>query len=190
MKKHYIRHKELCDNQEATRIVFPKNDKLYFTKSYFKTIIPFRTYCDFECMNVPVDKKNVIYKQVPVAVGYYVESDIPEILKSGYYKHFGLDSADWFVKKMKEIENKLFFFFKDTNELLNMTEEDEECFQSSNICWFCEKEVGASLLEAGGRADEKVRDHCHLTGKHRGCLLYKSDATEEEDRQNQEDRTQ
>ena len=38
-----------------------------------------------------------------------------------------------------------------------MTEEEEQ-FQSSNICWICEK-----LIE-----DEKVRDHCHMTGKFRG----------------------
>ena len=33
--------------------------------------------------------------------------------------------------------------------------EEEEQFQSSNICWIREK-----LIE-----DEKVRDHCHITGK-------------------------
>ena len=38
-----------------------------------------------------------------------------------------------------------------------MTEEEEQ-FQSSNIRWICEK-----LIE-----DEKVRDHCHITGKFRG----------------------
>ena len=32
-----------------------------------------------------------------------------------------------------------------------MTEKEEKQFQSSNICWICEK-----LIE-----EEKVRDHCH-----------------------------
>ena len=40
---------------------------------------------------------------------------------------------------------------------LIMTEEEEQ-FQSSNICWICKK-----LID-----DEKVRDHCHITGKLRG----------------------
>ena len=39
-----------------------------------------------------------------------------------------------------------------------MTEEDEEDFQKDNICRFCEKEI----------ITNKVRDHCHLTGKNRG----------------------
>ena len=40
-----------------------------------------------------------------------------------------------------------------------MSEEEEE-FQSSNMCWKCEE-----LIENDA---EKVRDHCHITGKFRG----------------------
>ena len=35
--------------------------------------------------------------------------------------------------------------------------EEEEQFQSSNTCWICEKLIDDD--------DEKVRDHCHVTGK-------------------------
>ena len=71
-------------------------------------------------MNVPVNedkgkRTTVIYKQIPCAVGYYIESDIPEVIESTYCKHFGEDCVDLFVKKMKKIENKLHFFFKYTN---------------------------------------------------------------------------
>ena len=41
-----------------------------------------------------------------------------------------------------------------------MSAEDEENFQLSNICLICNK-----LFDAG---DNKVRDHCHVTGKYRG----------------------
>ena len=41
-----------------------------------------------------------------------------------------------------------------------MYAEDEERFQLSNICWKCD-----NLLDA---KDNKVRDHCHVTGKYRG----------------------
>ena len=43
-----------------------------------------------------------------------------------------------------------------------MSEKEEENFQSSNMCWICEK-----LIE-----DEKVRDHCHVTGKFRGAAHW------------------
>ena len=44
---------------------------------------------------------------------------------------------------------------KHFNKNLFMTEEEEKQFQSSNICWICEK-----LIEDD---KGKVRDHCHIT---------------------------
>ena len=49
------------------------------------------------------------------------------------------------------------FYFKNTNEDIIMTEEDQEDCKNNNICRFCEN------IES-----DKVRDHCHLTGKYRG----------------------
>ena len=40
-----------------------------------------------------------------------------------------------------------------------MTAEENEEFERSNICWICGK-----LIEF----NDKVRDHCHITGKYRG----------------------
>ena len=37
-----------------------------------------------------------------------------------------------------------------------MTQEDKEGFENNNVCRFCEKDIES----------EKVRDHCHLTGKY------------------------
>ena len=50
---------------------------------------------------------------------------------------------------------------KDFQKNLIMTEEEEN-FQSSNICWTCEKVID----------DEKVRDHCHITRKYRGAAHW------------------
>ena len=47
---------------------------------------------------------------------------------------------------------------KHFNKNVIMTEEEEQQFQSSNSCSICEK-----LID-----NEKVRDHCHVTGKIRG----------------------
>ena len=45
---------------------------------------------------------------------------------------------------------------KHFNKSLIMSAEEEENFQLTNSCWICDK-----LLDVG---DEKVRDHCHMTG--------------------------
>ena len=46
------------------------------------------------------------------------------------------------------------------NKNLIMTEE-ENLFQKSNNCWICKKFINDD--------EEKVRDHCHVTGKFRGA---------------------
>ena len=42
-----------------------------------------------------------------------------------------------------------------------MSEEEEHLCQQSSSCWICEKLIDDD--------DEKVRDHCHVTGKFRGA---------------------
>ena len=48
---------------------------------------------------------------------------------------------------------------KHFNENLIMTEKEKHLFQESNNCWICKKLIDND--------DEKVRDHCHVTGKFR-----------------------
>ena len=45
-----------------------------------------------------------------------------------------------------------------------MSEEEEHLFQQSNSCWICKKLIDND--------DEKVRDHCHVTGKFRGAAHW------------------
>ena len=58
----------------------------------------------------------------------------------------------------KKIINKHF------NKNLTMTEEEEHLFQQSNCCWICKKLIDND--------EEKVRDHCHVTGKFRGAAHW------------------
>ena len=53
---------------------------------------------------------------------------------------------------------------KHFNKNLIMSEKQEHLFQQSNSCWICE-----NLID---HDDEKVRDHCHVTGKLRGAAHW------------------
>ena len=53
---------------------------------------------------------------------------------------------------------------KPFNKNLVMTAEQNEEFERTNICWICGK-----LIDIG---DNKVRDHCHITGKCRGAAHW------------------
>ena len=61
-------------------------------------------------------------------------------------------------KYCRKIMNKHF------NKNLIMSEEEEHLFQQSNSCWICKKLIDND--------EEKVRDHCHVTGKFRGAAHW------------------
>ena len=57
-----------------------------------------------------------------------------------------------------KLESEMAFGFKNTKKDIIMTEEDEKKHRKNNICQVCDKNIES----------DKVRDHCHLTGKYRG----------------------
>ena len=59
---------------------------------------------------------------------------------------------------MRLLIQKKYFFFDNTYKVIPMTKEDKEDIEDNNLCHFFEKNIES----------DKVRDHCHLTGKYRG----------------------
>ena len=53
---------------------------------------------------------------------------------------------------------------KHISKNLIMPAEEEERFQLSNICWICDRLFDVS--------DNKVRDHCHVTGRYTGAAHW------------------
>ena len=64
-----------------------------------------------------------------------------------------LDKQRW----NKKITKKYF------DKRLIMTNEDQEIYHNSHICWICKQELNT----------DKVRDHCHVTGKFKGAAHNK-----------------
>ena len=157
-------HKEKCGEDNICTIRTSNKPHLYWKKHFHKSPLYFRIYADFEAEN-EIDGSNIgnkttnIYKQNPVLNGYYILSALDDVLESGYYESLlGHDNVDWFVKEVIKLENKMVFYLKNTKEDIIMSKENEEGFKNNNICRFCEKEI----------ISEKVKDHCHLSGKNRG----------------------
>ena len=150
-----IDHMERCIKQQPTKITFSWKDQLKFEDYHMKVPVPIRVYADFECINQPQNTPNVLFKQIPIAVGYYVISPFGNY----YYSYFGIDCTTWFVNRMLTLEKIASKYFKINLELEINQEEEEVQFQLAEECWLCE-----NPLEG-----EKVRDHDHLTGKYRGA---------------------
>ena len=114
-------------------------------KHFHKNPLYFRIYADFEVDNEKDNSKirnktTNIYKQNPVLNGYYIISELNDVLESGYYESpLGYDNVDWFVKEVIKLENKMAFYFKETKKDIIMTKENEEDFKNNNNCRLCEK---------------------------------------------------
>ena len=153
-------HIERCINQQPTNITFSWKNQLKFEDYYMKVPVPIRVYADFECINQPQKDTKVLFKQIPIAVGYYIISPF----ESKYYSYFGTDCTGgqqsctkWFVNKKVTLEKLASKYFK-TNLELEMSQEEVQ-FEQAEECWLCENPL----------EDTKVRDHDHLTGKYRGA---------------------
>lgn len=140
---------------------------LKFENCQRKLKVPFVVYADFECMliNLPSDeypnktsRKNIFYgKHVPYSVGYYVKCSY-DSTKSYYESYRGLDCKKWFVFKLKTIAFKVVEYLEDVKTMLPLAIEEDN-FSTVKSCHIC----GSEFV-----LNDRVHDHCHLTGVYRG----------------------
>ena len=100
-----------CQKQQPTNITFSWKDHLKFEEYHMKVPVPIRVYADFECINQPSDDPKgdpkVLFKQIPIAVGFYLISPFG----IEYYSYFGVVCTEgqqsvvaWFVNEMLTFE--------------------------------------------------------------------------------------
>ena len=102
-------HTSRCINQQPTNLIFSWKDHLKFEDNFMKIPFPIRVYADFECIIQPTNEstgdpngdstrndQKVIFKQIPIAVGFYLISP----LGNQNYSYFGEDCVTWFVNEI------------------------------------------------------------------------------------------
>ena len=161
-KNVLTKHKEVCLSINGAQSVRLEKGTIEF-KNYFKQIpVPFKIYADFECNLKSVESYEGSYSKkyqdhVPCSFAYKLVCVDDEFTKPTVV--FSEENAAYESVKaiLKECQHCKKVMKERFNKNLIMSEEDKEQFQSSNACWICEK-----LMDDD---NEKVRDHCHITGK-------------------------
>ena len=165
------KHKEYCSNYDCVKINMPPPNTFLKFKNFLNSEkAPFSIYADFESIIKPMDNcdpdPNKSYtkkyqKHEPVSFSYYIKSFNESVYESrlrGYIKEKpeDPDAIDVFIKWLEE----------DVKDIANIkekemifTEEDRKEFNKASDCWICGEALG----------DDRVRDHCHYTGRYRGA---------------------
>ena len=90
----------------------------HWKKHFHKNLLYFRIYADFEADNekdnrIIGNKTTNLYKQNLVINGYRIESELEDVLQTGYHKSpLGYNNVDWFVNEVIKLEKTMVFHFK------------------------------------------------------------------------------
>ena len=161
------KHKEYCNEYEALKIELPKKGTMSEFKNYHRSEkVPFLVYADFECCIKPMQSCNPnpgssytkqYQKHEPSSFCYYIKCFDDEVYKPILVSYTGEDAAQKFVEMLEEdikistnIPKKKMIF----------GEKEKERFDKETKCWICNEDFDG---------DDKVRDHCHFTGRYRGA---------------------
>ena len=170
------KHLEYCSTHEAVKTEMPGEGTTLSFKNYNRSMrVPFIVYADFESFIKQIDTcepnpKNSYTKQyqkhTPSSFSYYIKCFDDEVYSQNPVTYTAStdneDVAQIFVNMLEEDVKSIYKRFSTPKEMIFGVKEREE-FDEATECWICHGELGL----------DRVRDHCHLTGKYRGAAHNK-----------------
>ena len=160
------KHKEYCDSNECVKINMPKKGDIVKFKNYCNSEkVPFIIYADTEALIKPIqsctpDSQNSYTKKYqkhePISFSYYIKCFDDEIYEPVLRSYTGVDAMEKFINSLEE-DVKVIANIPKKKMIFN--KEEAERFNKENKCWICKEDLD----------NDKVRDHCHFTGRYRGA---------------------
>ena len=184
-EKAYKNHLEKgCMASEGQQTKMPNKDTyIEFEKHNAKLPCPFVIYGDFECLTTNSNTeikgtygtegalscsgssapRGTYQEHKPCGYMLNVVSRIDNTCKPYLYR--GEDCMKQFVEQLTEIKKDIFEKMNVNKPMDELTNEQKLEFKLSSHCSICGKKFEPD--------DEKVRGHCHFTGKYRGAAHVK-----------------
>ena len=163
LKKH---NENGCLAVEGQTVEMPKaDDTIEFKNHYKKLKAPFVIYADFECLTTKTGSVNTKANNTekyqhhrPCGFMLNVVNAIDGSSEPHLYR--GEDCMEVFTKKLMEIKDKIINKMAENKPMI-FNANNQIDFNNATKCFICGKDFVAG--------DTKVRDHCHFTGRYRGC---------------------
>ena len=166
-------HKDNCiqvNGTQAVKMPDKDNNILKFNNFHKQLPVPFVMYADFEAITEKISgcqlNNNKSYteayqKHTDCGYGYKIVCCYDDKCSKPTTTYRGEKAVYKFMEAiLEEVKYCKKVMKKEFNKPLIMTKEDEEKFQKAKECHICNKKYT--------NKDNQVRDHCHITGKHRG----------------------
>ena len=165
------KHIKYCSNNQTVAVKMPKPNTMLYFKNYYKQLpIPFVVYADFECFTKPMNscspnpKESYNYnnqKHEPSGFCFYIKGIVDKKFLPVIYTKTRDDEdiSKVLVEKLREVTKGIYNDFYRKPKPLRLTPTEQKSFEKAVTCHICNKEL----------KEDKVRDHCHFTGKYRGA---------------------
>ena len=169
------KHIEYCSSHETVKVEMPKEGTALAFNHFFKSMkVPFVVYADFESftqkLNTTQPNPGSSYtkqyqKHTPSGFCYYIKCFDDKVYKQDpviYTKQSeDEDIAQIFVDRLEKDVRRI--YKRCGWKKMVITGAERNTFEQATSCWICQ----------GDLKDDKVRDHCHYTGKYRGAAHNK-----------------
>ena len=161
-------HKKICQNHDYRNIEMRSrsNNIIKYNSGEKSLKLPFIIYADLECLlkkiytcqnNPELSSTTKINQHIPSEYSIYTNCSFDKANNKLSYCR-GEDCMKRFCKDLKDHATKIIDFEKKT--MIPLTKEENDNYNKENTCYICKKDFNN---------DDKVRNHCHFTGKYRGA---------------------
>ena len=165
-------HKEICENRDYCHVEMPTKhtNTIKYNQGEKSIKLPFVVYADLECL---LEKMSTCYNNPEKSLTTKINKNTPSGYslfthclfdktknKLDYYR--GEDCMKKFCKDLREHATKIINYEK--KDMIPLTKKEEKNHDNQKVCHICKKEFDTS-----DKKHNKVRDHCHYTGKYRGA---------------------